>query len=713
VTETVRFLALLEVLGLAGLPLAALVLGRLPGGGLGFAKPLALLLAAWLAWIAGSAGVPNGLGLAAGAVAAVAVLGLVAWRAGGPRAEPEADPLRRPLLLWAEGIFLVFFLGGALLNAFSPDVWGTEKPMDMALLNATIQSDSFPPHDPWLAGEDLNYYYVGHLAAGLLVRLTDVEPSAGYNLALAAIFALSATAAFSLTAAAAPRRRVGAGLAAVALMLLLGNVRGGLDALGHDGPLVRFDWFAPSRVIPDTITEFPAFSFLLGDLHAHVLAIPFTLLAVAFALQVALAGPLVARSGRAVAEVAAVAVCIGTLYAINSWSWPVAAVVLVLAMALWLRDPAVAAARGHRAVWWTVLVLALGAAAVLPFLLSFDPNARGLDFVPDRQGLGEFLVDQASIYGLLAWLTVTGFAARLGVARHPFRWLVWGGAVAAFGLPLLAMAGNWAGVALLALLVAVALGALWSRHLPAPERFWWLLVAGGLGLLLLPEVVYVRDEFDDSGLFRMNTIFKLGYQAWLLLAVAGGVGLVLARDRLAPLPRRVWWLGAAVLAVICAAYSVAGTYSRKAGFAESPRLEGRDWLAREAPGDVAAIDWLRANADGDDVVLEAVGEDYSEFGHARISTYTGLATVLGWPGHEVQWSHDPGRRREEVRAVYTARGRAGTISARAVLDRYRVRWVVVGPLERTDYGDAGAATLERFARRAFEQDGTVVFEITR
>ena len=107
-------------------------------------------------------------------------------------------------------------------------------------------------------------------------------------------------------------------------------------------------------------------------------------------------------------------------------------------------------------------------------------------------------------------------------------------------------------------------------------------------------------------------------------------------------------------------------------------------------------------------MLEAVGEDYSAFGHARISTFTGLPTVLGWPGHERQWGHDVGTRAEEVaRRVLVAEPAATP----AVLDRYGVRYVVVGPLERTDYGDAGVAKWDELGRRVFDADGTIVWEL--
>ena len=209
----------------------------------------------------------------------------------------------------------------------------------------------------------------------------------------------------------------------------------------------------------------------------------------------------------------------------------------------------------------------------------------------------------------------------------------------------------------------------------------------------------------------MNTVFKLGYQAWLLLAIAGSAIIVWTwgwlgrRARLAPY---AWGLPLLALLALAAVYPVAGTYARKDGFSNAPRLGGLRWLEASAPGDPGAIDWLREHAPSGSVVLEAVGDDYSAFGHARISTFTGLPTVMGWPGHELQWGHDPGSAAQEVDRIYREPDAA---AARALLEPYDVRYVVVGPLERADYGDAGLAKWDELGRRVYERDGTIVWEL--
>jgi len=164
----------------------------------------------------------------------------------------------------------------------------------------------------------------------------------------------------------------------------------------------------------------------------------------------------------------------------------------------------------------------------------------------------------------------------------------------------------------------------------------------------------------------------------------------------------------AALLLLGAVYPYAGTYARKDGFTGSPSLDGLAWLRTSAPGDPAAMAWLRANTPGNAVLLEAVGEDYSAFGHARISTFTGRPTVLGWPGHELQWEHPPGSRADDVRRLYVTSSLA---EARALIARHGIDYVVFGPIERTTYGDAGVAKWDRLGDRVFDAQGTMIWRL--
>jgi len=194
----------------------------------------------------------------------------------------------------------------------------------------------------------------------------------------------------------------------------------------------------------------------------------------------------------------------------------------------------------------------------------------------------------------------------------------------------------------------------------------------------------------------------------VLLAIAAACALPWAGRWL---PRRAWagWAAVgAVLLLLGLVYPYAGNWARRDGFSRTPTLDGLGWLRATAPGDVEAIEWLREHAPEDAVLLEAAGPDYSGFGHARMSTFTGRPAVIGWAGHELQWTHDPGTRADDVRAMYQA---TEPEAARPLLDRYGVRYVVIGPIERADYGDAGIAKWDELGRRVFDRDGTTIWDV--
>ena len=870
-SEALRFWALAEGLGLLALPVAAAFFARLPGRGLALARPLGLLLAAYPAWLLASLHLlPYGTGTALLGILLLAFLGGGLAYRGRDQFRPivsGSDGIR-PLSIWLAGeiLFAVAFFGWAVMRCYAPDVWGTEKPMDMAFINAINRSAWFPPHDPWLSGATINYYYLGHYLVAFFIRLTAVPPSVGFNLGVSLFYALCAGAVYGVAAAlyGALRARAGApavspllpGLLAAAFAMLLGNLDGALELLTKPGPLRSFDWWSPSRIIDNgaTINEFPFFSFLLADLHAHMLVVPFGLTTLAFALQLALAGPrladrlgavpagaphlspngqmhpgpstlaadLPAQPGAAVlttsthrgspegalsgrgearlaqapagagdpdldgspvldprltapvpgdatpgrktvsrttlanssagtstaavaapaataltpapsstpavsldedgaadplvpppsdatwlpglAELLLAALLAGSLYALNGWDFPTELGIGYLCLLLWWsqRRPRPAAA----ALWaagWTLLSVLL----FLPFYRHFSTPAHGLGLVQHNDGLVQFLHDYLLIYGLPVWVAAAAVLARLRGSGIAAKYLAWAAIAALAAFALLASA-HLAGLALLLAAAVYALSAAADERLSPPARLWWLLTAVAVGLATVGEVVYVRDAFDGGADYRMNTVFKFGYQAWFVAMVAAGCGAVWLCRRLRGEARSLWLAGLAVLVACSAVYTVAGSVAREGGFHGARTLDGLRWLELQAPGDAAAIRWLQANVRGAPTIAEAVGVQYDPAGHARVSTFTGLPAVVGWPGHEGEWAHDVGTRPDDVKTLYSTTDPA---LARALLARYGIRYVFVGSLERADYPPPGLAKFAQLGRAVFADGGTIVYEI--
>jgi YYY domain-containing protein len=649
------------LLGLAAVPVVRAALPGLPGA-TAMARPLGILLAAFPVWLLSSLGLlPYGTASAWAGTAAAVVLGAVVWRRTRENPAPERD---RGLSLAAEAVFTATFLLGLYVVSHRPDIWGTERPLDMALVNVVDATRHFPPLDPWLSGHDLNYYYFGQYLMAFVIRLAGVPTDEGYNVCVALVWALAATTAFGLGAVVT--RRVRGGLALTVLGVAGGNALGAHALATHDGPLARFDWFSASRAVPGTVNDFPAFELVVGDLHAHVIAVPLMFIAFALAHEVVLNGPALRP------RLLLAALVLGALFATNVWSAPAALAVLAGAAAMhraW-----------RRAAAWTGALVAGAALLFLPFHLGISTGGTsGIHLVPERRPLGHFALDQLAMYGF----SLVPALVMLGL-RLPRRGALVGAAAIVAVLPL-AFADDLGGPAV----VAVAgLAAGWL----ALERkdLGMLLLAVACGCIVTAELVYLGDAFAGGDYFRFNTFFKVGFDAWLLLAAAAAI--LVAGSR--------WiWL-AAVFGAAALTFPPAAAYVHTGAFKGGAHLDGLRWLEATAPGDPAAIAWIREHVPADAVVLEAVGPEYSPQGHARVSVFTGRPTVLGWAGHELFYhpADALGTREQDVRAMYA-------IGDPALLARYRVRYVVVGPLERATYPELDAS---RFGKPVFERSGTTV-----
>ena len=272
---------LIMALGLMVLPIAHRILAFLPDRGYVWTKPLGFLLLGLLSWFFGFFHFSIGTIL----LAAALIAGTSYWLWKRDEAELRAFfQAQSGYILVVELFFLGLFLLFLAFRMFNPDIIGTEKFMDLAFLNSLTRASSFPPYDPWLAGPgfSISYYYFGYLLMAIMTKLSGVAPAVAFNLSLGLLFALAGTACFGLLYSLT--RRLWVALIGWAAIFLLGNLDGARQALAS-GTLDNFNWWTPSRVIPDTINEFPFFSFLLGDMHPHMLDIPFFLLSLALAFN--------------------------------------------------------------------------------------------------------------------------------------------------------------------------------------------------------------------------------------------------------------------------------------------------------------------------------------------------------------------------------------------------------------------------------------------
>ena len=743
------WLAMYLVVGLATLPLAAALFPRFRDAGAAFAIPVGLATVGVVGYLVGHVafGWPALLAALAAIVLASATVG-------------DREAVDERAYAEAAAVFAVAFCFLVAVRSVSPAIAPLplatgEKFLDYGLVRSTLRAGSLPPEDMWFAGESVSYYYGGQMLTALLTIFTDTAPRFAYNLSLAGFYASLVTAAYGLAGAVAANRdapvRVAAGLGAFfvgvagnlhtagqtlawllpnSLVTAVPGVSGESEALSWSP--AEFSYWPASRVVDGAINEFPLFAWLNGDLHAHMMGTPFLLLVAALCFSYWLT-PETERTRRRLLLVA-VAPVVGLLAVVNTWDVPTAGGLVALTVAFAPSDPAtllpasVAERLSEReglaeelrrdglALVAAVALVVVGALVVLPFWLG-SASTRSVGLFPSRTGMGQLLIVHGGF--LLVFVPyLAGRAAGVVTVERPPRAIAWIVIAGVFCL------GVWlAGFAALVLfgpLVAAAWLLLRER---ADAGFEALLMLAGFGLVLLVEFVYVVDPGAPE---RLNTVFKVYMQVWVLWAPAAGVALARLFDPAGALPSvdTPQWrtagtaLGVAVLLAtgLYAGFAVPAHFEHDPVGADGPTLDGTAYTDAEYPDEAAAIDWLDDREGQPTIVTAAPGgywwdydrvdDDSYDKGASAPSSLTGVPTVLGW-FHEAQYrGEEPYQRRlSDVGTIYE--GSPDQQTER--FERYDVEYVYVGPVERRAYD----LTVEDHPdlEVAFEQGSVVVYEV--
>lgn len=717
---------------IACLPLTLFLFRRCMGQGAAFARPIAMLLTVWPVWFVsswlGTSGIWSG-SLLWGFLLLTAVVG---WIQVSRRKLFTFENLYHFVV--AELVFVIVFGFALWFRGFGPQADSTEKPGELMMLSSVMQSSSMPPIDAWLSGHTLNYYYFGYAIWGGFGKMTFLAPAQVFNLALISTFAMSFVAVAGLVAMTLGRfygewsARIG-GVIAALMTLVMGNLWSSwqwLNGTAGNDYWGGIGWRA-SRIIKDSnnpdygynpITEFPAFSFVLGDLHPHVMALPFVVTALGVAWTLLTLGRLNEGESfwqRDVVRIVISGAILGSLYVINSWDFPTYAGIAAFALVL-----------GTVGIGWrhqVAAVAVLGMSAIiawLPFHLDFVAPANPIDS-PISNALGRIpmvggVMNSIGLYDGLAttpaeFFSVFGFqyfvllALLIGevvrrrepvmsmryrrVGERPEHDPASGYLAMAFGA--LCLIGAIVVPVHLLLFCGLPVIVIWlllerdARLTPANISL--VLFAFVLLLLLIPEFFYISDIYSGS---RMNTVFKVSYQVWLLMSVASGVGLIALWKsvRTNQILRYAMPVVTAGMLMLGMAYPVAG---------------GQQWLdwrnpAREWSGihglaylrtdpdspqyaEYEAIEWLLENANENDVILAAGGGEWDS-AVGRLSGGSGVPTIIGWIGHERQWHLGDEdmlaslpERVSDIDAMYAEP------PSTELLDKYGVTLLYIGPNE--------------------------------
>jgi len=780
---------LLLALSLVGIPIARLAFRSFPDGGWGLARTLGLVVAAYPVWLGASLHLFRFR--AVWVVVALVIVAAAGWLLIRKEQEINASTPKSRAWFSAEAVFWIVF---GLFLAFRltlPDgwhpIWGGEKPMEFALINAVGRSAYFPPYDPWYADGYVNYYYYGFYLMSFLIKATGIPAEYAFNLALPTAMGMLASGGFSVGAALtrsvtrSSRPAIAGGWAAAIALCIMGNlsaVRGFLSRPpGPFDPFIFWTWNG-SRAVENAITEFPYFTGLYADLHAHVVALPLTVVLIALALVTATSdlGSSLQKGFRiqrdAAVRIVLFALFLGTLIATNAWDVPVYVMLSLTAVVMAMRRIAPVKRR-------VVVITMCGATMViggwvlfLPFHQHFVPLFSQIAFVRDPTDLLQFLTHFGGLVAISAiglttlflspgirsgtmppWPLLATFAAAVDVfleatSNQGYGRLLGAALIclALAGPPLIAAwirsspaVGNAHAVGLMskgAIIAAsagvvfcifsnrsvlglviglgTAAGVGWLILRREPDRFLCLLLAAAFFTAAGVEIVVIADDLIGTAAYRMNTVFKFYNQVWVLLSLAAAaltmlmVKKMLVRRRITHASEnggnhRLTWsrLGVAISAVVLVGslfYPALATAPRLAQAFNPGTMPGTlnalGWMQEGTVpvvdgvggdqiryrGDAAAIAWLQKNISGTPVVAEASIGPYRCNG-SRISSATGLPTIIGWERHEQQQRYPEllPERVQDVRTLYTTPDVGEKLS---ILYKYNVEFVVVGDIER-------------------------------
>lgn len=596
------------------------------------------------------------------------------------------DFLKKALVY--EGLFLGLFLLFIGYRIYHSSISDIEKFMDFTFLNTLLRTDYFPPQDPWLSGNPINYYYFGHLATAILTKLTGISSGITFNLMVITNYVFYAVGIFSL-AFNLTKKYVWAGLAVV-IAAFMGNVSYIYQPLVNHTATVW--WASATRVIPGTINEFPLYSFLLGDLHAHYLDLPFALLLLA-------AFYLIFREKDTPLLRIFVAFILSITFLANSWDYLV--YVFFLGVLLLYRNGLTKEGLVS-AVKSGFPVVLISVAGFLPFYLQFHPGSQGFKLVTaPRTHLNDFLVLFALQAFLIAGFLLWDFSEKVAYRRE----FTFGfAAILVFGLEVFSKAQL---VLPLALLAIVLLALMFDGVKEDDEkRFTYLMIFVSLFLVFFCEFFYLKDIYGIE-YQRTNTVFKVYYQLWILLSLVSVVIIQYFAKQKNRYRTFVLSVGG-VLLFASVAYLFVGVPASANGFKKVLGLDGTHYLAEKYPADFAAISWLNENVKGTAVIAEKPGQSYTD--DSRVSSYTGLVTPLGWLGHEWGWQGSPKglyERKSEIDNLYRTPNKN---RAKAILAKYKIDYIFVGELEKKAY-KLNSSAIYGLGKKVYSRNGVEILQV--
>lgn len=620
----------------------------------------------------------------------------------------------KKIILIEEIIFLLTYLFILIMRSFQPEILSLEKFMDAGFIQVYLKAPTLPATDMWLIGRPINYYSFGHFYHSVLVNLWQIDLAYAYNFLLASLFAIFSTQLFSLTfnlrsnLALQSKKilkkiqpefifSVLSGILAILLVAVGGNGHSFWYFL-ENGSLDKYWYPDATRFIERTIHEFPAYSFIVSDLHPHVLALPLVSLTIVgiylwlktFLDHLAMkkkAEPGSFWHSRLFFLDLFLGFCFGVFFMTNTWDvLNIGMLLIFLSFYLLIKNK-----RAFLPLFFSALTIVITLVLTSSFwYLNFESISQGVRIALEHSPLWQLLALWGPHLFLAAFFILLLFRLKLKKTLHS--------------------------EAELMMLSSIFLTA--------------------LVLVVLPEVIYFKDIYTTYP--RANTMFKLLFQAFSLLGILVALlitvlGSLAAKNELfkwhyldlqeysswskkrirqvQQIVRQIvfLYLPFSFFLYFVLLYPYQGYSSFYANLTNYQGLNGLAWFESRYPEDFEILNYLKNNEARQVPILEAPGDSYTE--HSKISAFSGMPTILGWRVHEWLWRGNwdiVANKSGQVTGIYN---QPNEPSSETYLKQYQIKYIVIGDAEKEEYPQMQLQQLLSLGEIVYSKNGHYLIKL--
>ncbi|MBI5044905.1 MAG: hypothetical protein HZC02_03195 [Candidatus Levybacteria bacterium] len=731
---TLQWWVTIFLVGIITLPLTGVLFNHFIDKGYAFSKSLGILLVSYLMLLFGTLHILPFSFASLFLIAALILTGEIFLSQKYPKKIISIPRILKTQWRWIvveEILFIVILFIWAFIRSYSPEINGLEKFMDYGFVNSILRSDFFPPKDMWLTPFSINYYYFGHFITAVLTKLSLLKSEYTYNLMIATLAGLTFVGSFSLAANLYNQfiqkkylfKIIVAGILTACIVTFSGNLHTlytFFKPYENDHPIPMWSLaFSPSsfpnsywypnatRFIHNTIHEFPMYSWTVSDLHGHVTDIPFVLLTLAYIfsllisskkqnptkkLSISLFKKKITVHFSQSIPLITLGFFLACMYMTNAWDGLIYFLLAIMLLAyqqyesLTNKKILLSSIISVSAKVFPLIIFLAGCFVIfsLPFSLFFKPFVSGIgilcapNFLVTKGQIGPFLFETDHCQKSPLWqlFVLYGFFYFFAIS------------------------------------LMVTLKKITKRY--ASDIFIFMIFALSTILIIIPEFMYAKDIYPAH--YRANTMFKLVFQAFIMLSLVSGYSisrimhfLKTQTSKSAKIAYMLFFTTTLLLLSLVFVYPYYAVSSYYGNFNNHQGLNGVRYLSDRYPDDAKAIAWMKEHISGQPVILEAQGDSYTDY--ARVSTNTGLPTILGWTVHEWLWrgTYDvPAPRIEEIKQMYESKDIKKTL---VLLKKYKVQYVFIGNLEHEKY-TVNEAVFKTLGKVVYQSGATIIYRMS-